>query len=314
MRARFVLAVMALSFALAPAGAAEHAKRPNFIFILSDDQGWSEMSAPMDPSVPQAASKYLETPNLARMAKAGMRFQSGYSPAPLCTPTRRSIQCGMTPARQHGTEFKSTFDWSGQLTLPKALKSVDSAYRCAHFGKYGENIDVSPEEIGYDESDGFTGNKTGGCPQDMKERGATLITDDPKLTDTMTGRPVPIILITLPLVSPALGCLSATKMSGTLRYSLNVRVSTNPVTMTLSSRPSSSIQRTASQPGSSLPTRRSFTLYPCSRTDARTLRSESIRLLEVMYPRKPTRNSSGRNPSISLTSSRDRIWFGAGGA
>ena len=171
----------------------EPAQPPNFIFILSDDQGWSEVSTPMDPKVLQAASKYFETPNLERMAKAGMRFQSGYSPAPLCTPTRRSIQCGMTPARQRGTEFRSTFDWTDRFTLPKALKSVDSDYRCAHFGKYGEQIPVSPEEIGYDESDGFTGNKTGGCPRDMAERGATFITDDPKLTDSMTARAVDFI-------------------------------------------------------------------------------------------------------------------------
>ena len=72
---------------------------PNIVLILTDDQGWSQMSTAMDPRVPQAASDYLETPNLKRLAKAGMRFQSGYSPAPLCTPTRRSIQCGMTPAR-----------------------------------------------------------------------------------------------------------------------------------------------------------------------------------------------------------------------
>jgi arylsulfatase A len=52
---------------------------------------------------------------------------------------------------------------------------------------------VTPEEIGYDESDGFTGNKTGGCPGPMEERGATLVTDDPKLTDSMTGRAVNFI-------------------------------------------------------------------------------------------------------------------------
>jgi arylsulfatase A-like enzyme len=186
----FLVAATAVLCLTSPANGETRADTPNFVLILTDDQGWSEMSAAMDPRVPQAASDYLETPNLERMAKRGMRFQSGYSPAPLCTPTRRSIQCGMTPARQHGTEFKSTFDWAGRLTLPNALKSVDSAYRCAHFGKYGEDIPVSPEEIGYDESDGFTGNKTGGCPRDMTERGQTVVNDDPKLTSSMTGRAV----------------------------------------------------------------------------------------------------------------------------
>jgi len=171
-----------------PLAADEPAARPNFIFILTDDQGWSEISVAMDPTVAQAASDYFETPNMQRLAERGMRFQSGYSPAPLCTPTRRSILCGMTPARQRGTEFRSTFDWSGRLTLPRALKSVDPAYRCAHFGKYGEQIPVLPEENGFDESDGATGNKTGGCPSDMKERGMTAVNDDPKLTSSMTAR------------------------------------------------------------------------------------------------------------------------------
>jgi hypothetical protein len=117
-----VLIVVTVSLTHTATFAGDVPRRPNFIFILTDDQGWSEMSAAMDPKVPKAASDYLETPNLERMAKAGMRFQSGYSPAPLCTPTRRSIQCGMTPARQRGTEFKSTFDWTGRLTIPQALK------------------------------------------------------------------------------------------------------------------------------------------------------------------------------------------------
>ena len=79
---------------------------PNIILILTDDQGWSQTSGLMDPRVKESKSNYLETPNMARLAAEGMRFTSGYSPAPLCTPTRRSILCGTTAARS-GTEFKS---------------------------------------------------------------------------------------------------------------------------------------------------------------------------------------------------------------
>ena len=168
----------------------EQTKRPNFIFILTDDQGWSQVSIPMDPTVPRAASKYLETPNIERLARRGMRFGSGYSPAPLCTPTRRSILCGMTPARQRGTEFRSEFNWQGVTTLPKSLKAVDPAYRCAHFGKFGSQMGATPEEVGFDESDGPTTNRDGGCPQDMEERGKTEVNDDPKLTTSMTRRAV----------------------------------------------------------------------------------------------------------------------------
>ena len=68
------------------------ADRPNILLILTDDQGWSQMSGPMDPQIPESRSAYLETPNMDRLAREGIRFVSGYSPAPLCTPTRRAMR------------------------------------------------------------------------------------------------------------------------------------------------------------------------------------------------------------------------------
>ena len=164
--------------------------RPNFVFVLTDDQGWSQLSFAMDPDVPDAASSYLLTPNMARLASMGMRFASGYSPAPLCTPTRRSIFCGMTPARQRGTEFKSEFDWGGRLTLPDALKRADASYRTAHFGKFGSDMGASPDDVGFDESDGWTTNRTGGMPTEMSERGQSVVRDDPKLAFAITDRAI----------------------------------------------------------------------------------------------------------------------------
>jgi arylsulfatase A-like enzyme len=169
---------------------AEEEQRPNFIFILSDDQGWSQVSCPMDPDVPKAASSYFEMPSQERLASGGMRFSSGYSPAPSCTPSRRSILCGMTPARQRGTGAQSEFDWSGRLTIPRVLKRADASYRSAHFGKLGGLGGVTPEEIGFDEDDGATLNETGGMPKDMTERGITVIKDDPKLVDSLTQRAI----------------------------------------------------------------------------------------------------------------------------
>ncbi|HAD61456.1 MAG TPA: sulfatase, partial [Planctomycetaceae bacterium] len=68
-------------------------KPPNILLILTDDHGWSQLSQPMDPRVSESRSEYLETPNMNRIMNEGIRFTSGYSPAPLCTPTRRSILC-----------------------------------------------------------------------------------------------------------------------------------------------------------------------------------------------------------------------------
>lgn len=173
------------------------AERPNILLILTDDQGWSQMSGPMDPRVPGSCSEYLETPNMDRLAREGIRFASGYSPAPLCTPTRRSIVCGTTAARS-GSEFKSPWVPADHMTIPKALKAADPAYRCAHFGKWGEDMISTPEECGYDASDGMTGNNTGGMPSTLGvasgNHGAGapnfIDDDDPKRTRTVTGRAV----------------------------------------------------------------------------------------------------------------------------
>lgn len=177
-RLRFLVTSLAIAAGLVTdaARAAQPTQPPNIVFILTDDQGWADLKTPMDPAVPEGACEYFHTPNLDRLAREGMRFSSGYAPAPFCTPTRRSIQFGMTPARQRGTEFVSdSFMPEGHLSIPQALRRANPAYRCAHFGKWGEfmsgpetpppdydpNMAANPTALGYDESDGLTGNLTG---------------------------------------------------------------------------------------------------------------------------------------------------------
>ena len=188
--------VASLLFALLPLAAAFTADAPpNILLILTDDQGWSQNAEAMDERVAESKSGYLETPNVAKLMKDGMRFTSGYSPAPLCTPTRRSIQCGTTTARS-GTEFPSP-KWipAEHLTIPKALKAANADYRCAHFGKWGEQMINTPEECGYDLSDGMTGNNTGGMPSSLGVKNGDhnegpphfIDNEDPKRTRTMTA-------------------------------------------------------------------------------------------------------------------------------
>ena len=161
---RLLLAFLACL--LTPAFAA--GTRPNILLILSDDHGWSQLSQTMHPDVPEAQSTYLRTPNIDRLAREGIRFSSGYSPAPLCTPTRRSILCGTTAARSGG-EFASSWRPTDHLTIPKALRQADPGYRAAHFGKWGEQMNAAPEDAGYDASDGLTGNVTGGMPNSLNK-------------------------------------------------------------------------------------------------------------------------------------------------
>ncbi len=65
------------------------------------------------------------------------------------------------------------------------LKQTNAEYQTAHFGKWDHRYDeVSPEEMGYDISDGVTGNSTGGA----KDSGGPAAKDDPKLIFSLTER------------------------------------------------------------------------------------------------------------------------------
>ena len=158
-------------------------KAPNFILILTDDQGWNGTSVQMMDEEIRSKSDYHQTPNLETLAKQGMRFSSAYASAPVCSPSRYSIQFGQTPARLKMIRVgmnTNHIDHQTALTIPKLLKSIDANYTAAHFGKWG--IDVDPSVLGYDYSDGITGNKEGGFSykSSKKVQWGNTITKDPK--------------------------------------------------------------------------------------------------------------------------------------
>lgn len=143
--------------------------RPNIILLLSDDQDWNGLSTPMHPDMPGSQSDYFETPRLAKFAAESMRFSNGYAPAPVCSPTRISLQTGMTPARLVWT--KAAPPQTGhkliegdsrrairdeETTIAELLQSA--GYATAHFGKWHLS-GGGPERHGYDVSDGDTGNR-----------------------------------------------------------------------------------------------------------------------------------------------------------
>jgi arylsulfatase A-like enzyme len=66
--------------------------KPNVVFILADDLGWSDTTL-------YGTTKFFETPNIERLASSGMTFQNAYAANPLCSPTRASILTGLYPGR-----------------------------------------------------------------------------------------------------------------------------------------------------------------------------------------------------------------------
>lgn len=169
---------------------AQDTTRPNIIFILMDDLGWSSLSCKMDEGNLHSASDYHETLNIDRLVSQGMRFSRGYASASICSPSRRSILFGQTPTRQGDETFKEKYPQQQKnQSIPQVLKTIDSRYRTAHYGKWDIRADFFPEDVGYDESDGNTGNGHGDLmtDKDMKwtER---FITNDPKRMYTLAAR------------------------------------------------------------------------------------------------------------------------------
>ena len=170
------------------------ADTPNFILILSDDQGWNGTSVKMMNDEPGSKSDYFETPNLELLAERGMRFSNAYSSAPVCAPSRYSIQFGKTPARLSLIRVGMNtdhIDHEGFISIPKALKKINNQYKTAHFGKWG--MGSNPSVFGYDVSDGPTKNKDGNF-NNNKSQWKNVFKKDPKNIFSLTDKAIEFIV------------------------------------------------------------------------------------------------------------------------
>ena len=166
---------------------------PNFILVLADDQGWNGTSVQMMHNEPESKSTYFETPNLELLAEKGIRFSDAYASAPVCAPSRYSIQFGKTPARLSLIRVGMNtdhIDHEGFISIPKALKKINSNYRAAHFGKWG--MGSNPSVLGYDFSDGPTKNKDGNF-NNNKSQWEHVFKKDPKNIFSITDRAIAFI-------------------------------------------------------------------------------------------------------------------------
>lgn len=133
-------------------------KRPNIVFILTDDQGAWAMGC--------AGNGEVKTPNLDRLAASGVRFDNFFCTSPVCSPARASLFTGRIPS-QHGVH-----DWiregsvgpnaieylAGQLAYTDVL--AENGYVCGLSGKWHLGDSVKPQK-------GFTHwfvHQTGGSP------------------------------------------------------------------------------------------------------------------------------------------------------
>jgi len=136
MKHHMALAIWLLSIAIV-AAADGRSKRPNFIFFLTDDQGWADAKF--------AGHPYVKTPNLDRFASQGTWFKQFYVAATVCSPSRTAFMTSHSPARHfvHGhfasheqNAARHMPDWldTRATTVTKLLH--DAGYVTGHFGKW----------------------------------------------------------------------------------------------------------------------------------------------------------------------------------
>lgn len=142
--------------AAAPARAAEHAaKRPNFLVIVADDLGWSDLGS---------FGGEIATPNLDALALSGVRF-TGFHTAPTCSPTRSMLMSGVdnheaglgTMAESLGPGTRGRPGYEGYLndrvaSIAELLRQ--GGYRTLMAGKWhlGLTPDREPAARGFERS------------------------------------------------------------------------------------------------------------------------------------------------------------------
>lgn len=123
----------------ADAPGSQPAKRPNFVFILIDDMRWDLMSCAGHPLV--------KTPNIDRIAGAGVRFTNAFCTTALCSPSRAAFLTGAT-AEVNGVRVNEENDPNPAVpTFPQILRNA--GYETAHVGKWHMSKSAEPRP-GYD--------------------------------------------------------------------------------------------------------------------------------------------------------------------
>ena len=131
-----------------PVKCAEAVKRPNIVYILTDDQRWDAMGCMGD--------RIIQTPNMDKLAARGTLFKNHFVTTSICCVSRASIFSGQYQRRHGIGDFATPFTpkaWA--QTYPALLKAA--GYRTAFVGKFGVGKDVAPMAKEFDYWRGLPG-------------------------------------------------------------------------------------------------------------------------------------------------------------
>lgn len=186
-----IVGTVAISFS------AHAAHKPNLVFILADDLGYTDVAC--------YGSKFYETPNLDRLAAQGMRFTDGYTCGPNCQPTRAALMSGQYMPRTGVYTVGSIgrFNWQSRplrpvenvtklplekITIAQSLKRA--GYATGMFGKWhlGNDGPQHPGKRGFDEA-----IESSGVHFDFKTDPPVEYPKGQYLADFLTGKAVDFI-------------------------------------------------------------------------------------------------------------------------
>ncbi|MFH5885327.1 arylsulfatase [Halalkalibaculum sp. DA3122] len=132
-------------------------QKPNVIIIMTDDQGYGELSYHGNP--------ILDTPNLDQLAKQSVEL-TDFHVAPMCTPSRGQLLTGMDAARNGALNVSS-----GRTLMRSELPTIadyfkHSGYTTGLFGKWhvGDNYPYRPQDRGFEETIWFPSSHINSVP------------------------------------------------------------------------------------------------------------------------------------------------------
>lgn len=136
MQKTFIIIMLAL--VCAGAALAQQVRRPNIIFLLTDDHRWDALGA--------MGNRIIQTPHLDALAKRGILFRNAHVTTAICMVSRASLLSGQYMSRHGINDFSTDFKPEALAqTYPALLKKA--GYKIGFIGKFGIGVKNQPDTL-----------------------------------------------------------------------------------------------------------------------------------------------------------------------